>query len=151
MDNKRMKQLWATANEYGLDSEALHDLISSELGKMSIKGLSEREAIFIIDRIKGKQGRIPEAPGMITYKQLGLIRRLEKKLDWTDNPERLKAFIYKQCGCRHIEWLSAWQASGVIEAMKRMSKQREAEHEGQNSGYCTSAGADSQFCSHCRI
>lgn len=121
MDNKvLLKKLWATAKEYGVDSDTLHDIANSELCKTSIKSMTQRELLYMIDRVKGKACRAPDVPGMITHKQKCLIESLVKKLGWDDNPARLAGFIRKYAKTDSAEWLTKSQASSIIEGLKRM-------------------------------
>ena len=121
MDNQKLiKKLWATAREYGVDSEQLHDMANTELCKVSIRSMTQKELLYMIDRIKGKQCRAPDIPGMVTYKQKCLIESLAKKLGWDDNPARLAGFIRKYAKTDSAEWLTRTQASSIIEGLKKM-------------------------------
>ena len=115
-----MRQLWATAKNYGMDSEMLHNLLFSELSKEHISKLSEREAKYLIDRIKGKDVPKPAPRGRASNEQKKYIRDLAAKLGWDDNPARLSGFIKKYAKIDNIDWLTAYQASKIIEALKRM-------------------------------
>lgn len=120
MKPETMRQLWATARNYGLDSAMLHDLALSELSQEHISKLSEREAKYIVDRIKGKDVPKPAPRGRASNEQKKYIRDLATKLGWDDNPARLAGFIKKYAKVDALDWLTAYQASKIIEALKRM-------------------------------
>ena len=122
-----MRQLWVTARNYGLDSAMLHSLALSELSQEHISKLSEREAKYLIERIKGKDVPKPAPKGRASYEQKKYIRDLAKKLGWDDNPLRLAGFIKKYAGIDNIEWLTPYQASKIIEALKRMASEKRSD------------------------
>ncbi|MBQ7976004.1 MAG: DUF1018 domain-containing protein [Clostridia bacterium] len=126
MDNKYRKRLWATVRELGLEKDIVYDIISTEFRKDSTKLLTNSEALYVIDRLKGKQSRRPDVPGMITFKQRQFIKQLEKSLGWSDNPARLRGFVRRYTGLDDLEWLSSKQAVNIIEGLKRIqSAQKE--------------------------
>jgi Bacteriophage Mu, GemA protein len=59
---------------------------------------------------------------MVTPGQMALIRRLEKKLGWAEEPDRLERFIWKRLGMRRIRTKA--EAIKVIEALKAMSARK---------------------------
>ena len=134
MDNNYRKRLWATVRELGLEKEVVYDIIGSEFRKDSTKLLTNSEVLYVIDRLKGKQPRRPDVPGMITFKQKQFIKQLEKKLEWSDNPARLRGFVKRYTGLDNIEWLSSKQAANIIEGLKRIqsAKKEGAADERQN-------------------
>ncbi len=76
-----------------------------------------------------KPGKLIE---MVTPGQRALIRRLEKKLGWTDEPDRLERFIWKRLGMRRIRTKS--EAMKVIEALKAMAARKEGGGKNKNTG-----------------
>ena len=127
MKPETMRQLWATAKNYGIDSEMLHGLCLEELNQEHISKLSEREGKYLIDRIKGKDVPKPAPRGRASNEQKKYIRDLATKLGWNDNPLRLSGFIKKYAKIDNIDWLTAYQASKIIEALKRMVLDRKDE------------------------
>lgn len=127
MKPETMRQLWATARNYGMDSEMLHELCLSELNQEHIRELSEREGKYLIDRIKGKDVPKPAPRGRASNEQKKYIRDLATKLGWDDNPARLAGFIKKYTKVDSVDWLTAYQASKIIEAMKRMASEKRSD------------------------
>jgi len=76
--------------------------------------------VFVHAEPEKKPGRLIE---MVTPGQRALIRRLEKRLGWTDEPDRLERFIWKRLGIRRIRTKA--EAIKVIEALKAMSARKE--------------------------
>ena len=118
-----LKRFWAVCREYGLSSEEAHDLVLTNMGTEHISELRDSEALYIIDIIQGKKQRKPQTNGkMISDKQLYLINRLSCELGWDDNPARLTGFVRKYTGVDNLTWLTAKQASSVIEGLKRIQR-----------------------------
>lgn len=115
-----LRRLFKVCRNIGIDNEALHQRAYNEFGVESLKELSDVQGWYLIDVLQGKRVRRPSGRGMITDKQMYLIRQLVKELGWDDNPARLAGFIRKYAGVDSIEWLSTRAASAVIEGMKRM-------------------------------
>jgi len=118
----QMRKIYALAKEKGLDNEILHDYVRNLTSKSSLKHLSIREAITVIDTLSGKT---VSTGGMITFKQQHYIEGMAKKLGWLDDEgklhqERLGAWLYKKYGISHIGWLTAKKASDAIEGLKAM-------------------------------
>lgn len=121
-----LRRLWAVAHEVNIDSESLHERVYNEFGVDSLKELDNAQGWYIIDVLQGKNVRRPPAgKGMITDRQIYMIRMMERELGWNDNPGRLAGFIKKYAGVEHIEWLSRRKASAVIEGMKRLIRNSE--------------------------
>lgn len=117
-----MKRLWAVGREYGLSNDDMHELSRSELDREHISTLSEREARFLIDRIQGKNAVRPAPCGMASNEQKKYIRDLAQKLGWDENPARLHGFIKKYAKTDSIDWLTMYQASKIIEGLKKMAE-----------------------------
>ena len=117
-----MKRLWAVAHEYGLSKEDLHNLSISELNREHISTLNEKEARFLIDRIQGKATVRPSPRGMASNEQKKYINDLAQKLGWNDNPARLAGFIKKYAKTDSIDWVTSYQASKIIEGLKKMAE-----------------------------
>jgi hypothetical protein len=127
----QIKLIWVLARQLGMESNELHDVVSAVTGKDSIKALSVAEGTDIIEvliraggRVKKKRKPRPSLPPnvveLVTRKQTRLIKVLEKRLGWQDNPERLKGFtrrIIKREGVRTKK-----EAIKVIEGLKSMAR-----------------------------
>lgn len=118
MQRKYNSALWATARDFGFDKDMIHEIIAADLGHTSVKELTDEETMYIIDKIKGKQCRIPTVKGMASYAQKQYIKALADGLGWTD-PKRLAGFIHKYAKTDHIDWLTMRQASAIIEGLKK--------------------------------
>ena len=119
-----MRKLWAVAREYGVDKDMLHTLCREELNEEHISMLSDRQAIYLIDRLQGKDAVKPSPRGKITAEQKKYIRDLEIKLGWADNPARLAGFIKKYAKTTLLDWLTVRQASKVIEGLKALAERK---------------------------
>lgn len=130
MKNKTLRALWAAAREYGVDSDAIHELAYSEFEKKSLKELTDGEGWYLINKIKGEPTVKPKTqnrPGMATEKQKWLIDKLAEELGWGDNPARLRGFLHKYVHCDFAEWMTTRQASRAIEGLKALLEKRKAE------------------------
>jgi phage gp16-like protein len=127
----QIKLIWVLARQLGMESDELHEMVSVVTGKDSIKSLSVTEGTEVIEvlvraggRVKKKRKPRPALPPnvveLVTHKQTRLMKRLEKKLGWQDNPQRLKGFtkrIIKREGIRTKQ-----EAIKVIEGLKSMAR-----------------------------
>jgi len=127
----QIKLIWVLAHQLGMESNELHDVVSAVTGKDSIKALSVAEGTDIIEvliraggRVKKKSKPRPDLPPnvveLVTRRQTRLIKVLERRLGWQDNPERLKGFtrrIIKREGVRTKQ-----EAMKVIEGLKSMAR-----------------------------
>jgi hypothetical protein len=127
----QIKLIWVLARQLGMESNELHDVVSAVTGKDSIKALLVAEGTDIIEvliraggRVKKKRKPRPDLPPnvveLVTRRQTRLIKHLERRLGWHDNPERLKGFtrrIIKREGVRTKQ-----EAMKVIEGLKNMAR-----------------------------
>lgn len=79
----------------------------------------------VFEHVEKKPGRLIE---MVTPDQRALIRRLEDKLGWSGEPDRLERFIWKRLGIRKLRTKA--EAIKVIEALKAMSARKEEKDRG---------------------
>ena len=115
-------------NQLGMDKETLHEYIFKLTGSEHISDLSKKEGIMVIERmVEIADGGKQSARGMATKAQLWKIHDLEKELGWSDNPNRLKAFMKKYSGIDNEKWLKFPGASKVIEAMKKLLEKQSEE------------------------
>ena len=75
-----------------------------------------------------------QAPARASNAQLAVIRDLEAKLGWADDPGRLRGWILSRYGVERLEWLKSDQAILCMEAMKGMLKGGRSERKGYAAG-----------------
>ena len=121
MNERILKRFWAVCRECGISKEDAYARVFAEFGTEHISSLRDSEALYVIDGFLGKRPPKPKTYGkMITDKQIWLINKLAAELGWHDNPERLSGFIRKYTGCDNITWITARQASAIIEGLKKL-------------------------------
>lgn len=121
----QMRKIHVLAREYGLDNDLLHVHIQTVTGKDSLKKLSLREAVRVIDSLEKRSS------DRMTWKQKYFIDRLLAELGWTDGQgkpdyQRLDGFCSKRFGVDSHKWLTRVDASNVIEGLKNMIKKEES-------------------------
>ena len=124
----QVRYMHVLAKQLDLDTAMLHTVVFNKTGQTHITALSINEAKLVIDelvRFAGKDPKAP-APGQITQEQLNKIKVLERELGWHNEPDRLKGFIKKYTHCDNINWLKIWQASNVIEGLKKVLAKEQA-------------------------
>jgi len=131
-------KIFKLAAEKGLDNEMLHAYIFSLVGKSSIKELSKRDAMTIIDALIGKT---QNAIHMISNKQQKYIEGLAKNYGWVDennnlNRKKLSAWLEGKYGCSDITWLTSKKASDAIEGLKAMISREKANQKTADSLPC---------------
>lgn len=117
----QIRKIHILARERGIDNDTLHAHIYTITKKDSIKELSIREAVKVIDSLSGNEDN------RMTFKQKIFIFRLAKELGWIDendevDTDTLRGFIKKQVNVPTEEWLTKQQASLVIEGLKAIFK-----------------------------
>ncbi len=130
----QMRKIHVLAKEYGLDNDLLHIHVETLIGKDSLKKLSLREAVKVIDSLEKR------SQDQMTWKQKYLMDKLLEELGWTDgggNPDykRLDGFCSKRYGVDSHKWLTRVSASKVIEGLKSM-----LQHEAQAKNACGNPG-----------
>ncbi len=126
-----LKAIWATAHELGLTTDNVHDVVYREVGKEGLRQCSAPELHKVLDALKLHVKMSKELTGRISDKQLSYIRGLEKQLGWSDDPKRLQGFVKKFAKVDDVKWLTAKQASKIIEGMKKIVD-RDKERIGEN-------------------
>lgn len=122
MEYKILKRLFAAAREQGVDKDMLHELAMSEFKKDSLKKLTDRQGLALIDRLGGKKLYYGSARGMATDRQKRYILYLAHSIGWGDNPARLAGFMKKYAGTEDLNRLTFSRASSIIEGMKRIGE-----------------------------
>lgn len=125
--DKTRRLLFGVAREYGIDRELLHERIENEFNRKSISELTDNQIYTLVDKLKGKNthnniGR--HGAGRLSQAQHKLILEYADILGWTSNPKRLQGFIRKYSRVDDINWLTAKQASKIIEGLKKLIEKK---------------------------
>ncbi len=96
----QMAKIYALSKELGLDIDLIHELVSAETGRNSLKDLTVLEGILIIDRLQGHG----TPKGMATSRQKRFIGGLLRSKFRVDS----------------YQWLTVRKAREVIKALKNM-------------------------------
>lgn len=115
----QLKMLWSLARRQGIDSDLLHERARRLSGRSSLKQMTAAQAATLIDELQGKP---MQSQARANNAQLAVIRALEAKLGWAEDPSRLRGWILSRYGVERLEWLKGDQAILCIEAMKGMLK-----------------------------
>lgn len=131
----QIKKIHALAKERGMDNDLLHEHMEMLVHQSSIKDLTKREAIILIDSLEGKTGK-RSGKDRATFKQMNFIYGLMKELGWVTGegkPDmaRLNRFLQsEESGFKLSDHrlLNIRMASDLIEALKAMAaRKREKE------------------------
>lgn len=125
----QIKKIYAVARERGIDNDLLHEHMEMLLHRSSIRELTKREAVMLIDSIEGKQ---VSKQDHATGRQMQYIYGLMKALDWlTEEGEpdidRLNRFLQSEKAGFNLSdyrWLKKGTASNLIEALKAMAERK---------------------------
>jgi hypothetical protein len=121
---EQIRKIWACAAEMGFDEDDVHEFVRLVSGVKSLKDLTKGEAATVIDEMERRLGRLPSR---ITSRQLWEIRRLERRLGWQEEPERLRGFLKKYAGVEDLRWLPYEKAQAVIEGLKNLAERQSVE------------------------
>jgi hypothetical protein len=130
----RYSRIWAGAREAGLSSDAVHDLVSREYGKESLKELTDKQVDRLGDLIWGMATgrtagrRLERTSGKRTDEggrednvpQRRKIFKLAQELGWSEDD--VNAFCFKQYGISRQEWMPPVLLSNMINALDSMAK-----------------------------
>lgn len=117
----------AKSPELNLDNDNLHAVVFRVTGKASIKELTQTEVKAVVRELvllkemyqrEASMSRSNENVLWASDGQRFQIRMLEKELGWNTNPARLKGFMKKFSKKENIKWLTAEEASKLIEGLK---------------------------------
>lgn len=125
----QLRKIHALSRERGLDDESLHNVCYALTKKDSLKKLTIREAIALIDSLTGHK---VSTDGRMTDSQRKYIFGLLKEVGWTDDEgqpsqERFMGFVREKFKVEKEQWITKTIASNIIEALKAMKERREAE------------------------
>ena len=129
LSNAQIRKIFYLKKERGLDDELLRSFIYTLVGKSSIKSLTMREAITVIDALDGKQ---QVSQGRLSTKQQKYIEGLAVQCGWIGDDERvdmkrLNAWLEKRYKVSSILWLTPKNASDAIEGLKAMIGRKKKE------------------------
>lgn len=134
----QIKAIWALGRKLGMDADDLHAIAYRISGLESIRALTGREAGRMIDELKMRAGEKTNAPiggeGRATGAQQRMIAVLIRDLKWLDQPGRLRGFLRKYAGVDDVRFLTAQQASRVIDGLKAMRDGGRGERKAEVSG-----------------
>ncbi|WP_270815190.1 regulatory protein GemA [Hungatella effluvii] len=134
-----IRTIWGIAKspELGLSEDDLYAFIYRETGREHMRDLTQGEldqVARVLGNLKykaqkpqnGTQARRTDEGGNPrTAAQRRKIYMLCEELGWNDNPARIHGFVKKVCNVERLEWLSVWQCSQVIEALKEMAERKQ--------------------------
>ena len=124
---KQIACIYALAKQAGMDNDDVHALIKAVIGKSSVRQLTMRQGITVIEALREKTGQ-PSNTRRMTREQAYKIGELQEQLGWSD--ERLTGFLRKRFSVGAIKWLSPGMARKVIEALKAIHAGGRAERKG---------------------
>ena len=131
MSDAQRGKIFKLRSQLGIDDDTLHSHIYSLVGKSSIKDLSVRDAITVIDALLGKRKSSP-APGMASDAQKHIITEYAKEYGYVDEygelrEEQLNIWLHKKFKASHMRFLTSKKASDAIEGLKKMVKRKREE------------------------
>lgn len=123
----QIKKIHVLAKERGMDNDLLHEHMEMLVGKSSIRELTKKDAIALIDSLEGKGGR--NVKDRATARQMYRIFELMKEMGWTAEDgkpdlDRLNSFLRSEktgFNLSDYRWLNIRLASDLIEAFKRIA------------------------------
>jgi hypothetical protein len=122
------RKIFLLAERNGMDSDLLHAYIQALAGRDSVRKLTVREAVQVIDGLSGKAVRSsrPQSDAM-SMAQKRYLASLAVQMGWVDSAGRLDegrldGFCRKQQDVLYWTALSRAKACRVIEALKAMAE-----------------------------
>jgi hypothetical protein len=116
-----IRKIWGIGKtDLQLTEEDLRAAAFSVTGKDSLRQCSDHELYQVLCHLGRLKDRMNTQPGKITPQQLWKIREYERRLGWTENPKRLRAFMAKYSSAEQPEWLSFEDAKALIESLKKV-------------------------------
>jgi len=130
ISRKQIVKLWAQARELGMDGEALHALVAEKTGKSSVRALTAKEGIKLIDGLvelgaSGQGRRLePLQPGvtrLVTPWQMKRLAELIAQLGWSQ--ARWEGVVRKAIGRPSPR--TSTEAAKCIDAVRAILKREE--------------------------
>ena len=127
MSDAQRRKIFKLKNEHGLDEETFRSMLQTTVNKESLKLLTIRDAVDVINRLEGK----PQRVNRISHKQESYIKGLAKNLGWVDidgnlDMTKLNRWLEGRYHVSSLSWLTPKNASDAIEGLKVMTA-RQAE------------------------
>lgn len=129
----RYSRIWSGAKVAGLSSDEVHDIVSREFKKDSLKELTDRQVEkignIIWDINSGRRQsyksnkRTDEGGRTDNVLQRRRIFKLAETLGWSVND--INGFCFSQYEVSRHEWLPPSECSDMIEALKAMIRRKE--------------------------
>ena len=122
VSQEQIRRMYWLARKAGMDSDDLHAMAHGiSRGKESLKALTSREGMKLIDRLQQLAGVEPAEPtGRATKAQQNMIYSLAREMGWADDPSRLRGFLKARFDVEDPRWLTDKKAAAAIQAMKAM-------------------------------
>lgn len=132
----QMRKIYKLSDELGFEKDVLHSFIWAIAKKESVKDLTVKEAVAVIDYLSGKGDGRSDKPRfeVMSEGQKGMILHLAFLLGWTRedkkrvNLKRLDAYVRKEYSTINFFALSRSNASKCIEALKAMLERKETKY-----------------------
>ncbi len=114
LETKYIRAIYGCAREYRIDNELLHEMIARNFSKDSVKKLTRKQALSLLDLMRRGNGegvqrrharsrhgrKNYDATGDVVHlvgpKELGMVRKAAALRGWSD--ETLQKFSRRQCG-----------------------------------------------------
>jgi len=121
-----LRCLHVLGKQKGFDHQGLHDLAATFFKKdpksVSLGKLTNTQLGTFIAHLKATTKGAPIlVPNGASKPQLWKIQQYEKQLGWNQEPERLAAFLYRQCKKDRLLDLTGDDARKVIDGLKNLA------------------------------
>lgn len=126
MDRKKLALIHILKKELNLTDAEYRDILHKSAGVHTAKDLTDEKFRSLMNYFVRSKHYTVNRHGM-SIKQKMYIESLCKQIDWTT--AHFNNFIHKYYQVDHITDLSRRQASGVIESLKNIKKQRRCSNE----------------------
>jgi len=128
---RQIRMIWALSRQRGINEAALREWVEAASGQASLRRLTAGQASHVIEGLQSGAGdanafraQLAELEDRMTAAQARLIDRLARSLGWESR--RMAGLARHMYGQAPRESLTRHQASGLIEALKAMSRRRAA-------------------------
>ena len=93
MTARQRGKIFAMAKTLCVGDDELHDIVRGLTGCDSIRELSGKQAIRVIDRLNVLAGVTKDVPNRASEAQQLYILRLAREMGWAGEPSRLRGFL----------------------------------------------------------
>ena len=126
--NTQKKIIWTIVRKNGIDTDVFRDFLLKNYGTKSTRKLTEAQAANCIMDLKiaiGEKFKPHTSTWGITPRQIWKVRKIAGELGWED-PGRVDGLVKKMFyGKLRLELLNKSEASKLIVALQKMSKEVE--------------------------